>query len=209
MKSFWVISILFLLLSIPPNISQATDDLFSKRDPDSAIKLIHFPQSMAVIQSRPEKGKYFTKNSINFSPLKENELDAILSKPDTLKRILRKVDPSRIAPVTIQKNLIGNLTREMLTSAGEKYNVDLLLVFRRTINNLTSSSITFQTQGLIYLVKQKKVIPLASNKKNVEYSSVDEFQNLKQSNKESLKNLTENARKSILSYKFEKRRSAY
>ncbi len=209
LKSIWVISILFLLLSIPPKISQTTEDLFSKRDPDSAIKMIRFPQSMAVVQSRPGAGKYYTNNSIKFSHLKENELDRILSDPKALKQTLRKVDPTRIAPVTFQEDLFGNLTREMLNSAGEKYKVDILLVFRRTINKLTSSSLTFQTQGLIYLVKQKKVIPLSSSKKNVPYSSADQFQYLKQSNKESLRTLTENARKSILSYKFEKRRSAY
>ena len=99
----------------------AQADLFTQRADDSAIKMLHFPKSLAVIPSRLASPKGLKLKT-----------DSVLNDPHAL-RILRKVDPARIVPATVEEDFHETVTRPALEALGKKYDVDILLLVRREI----------------------------------------------------------------------------
>ncbi len=172
-------------------------DLFTKAASDSAIKMLRFPQSLAVIQSRP--------SGPNELPLKT---ESILNDLRAL-RILRKVDPARIAPATLEEDFYEAVTRPALAALGKKYDVDILLLFRREILGMTDASLKIRTRGLVYLARQKKIVTVPANETETAFTAEDMEEKISAMNKAALQELAEAARKQILSHKFEKRQSAY
>lgn len=172
-------------------------DLFTQRTSDSAIKMLRFPQSLAVIQSRPTGLNKLTVR-----------MESILNDPRTL-RILRKVDPSRIAPATLEENFNGAVTRRALATLGKKYDVDILLLFRREILEMTDASLKVHTRGLVYLARQKKIVTVPANETETTFTAKNMEKKIRAMNEAALRELAGAARRQILSHKFEKRQSAY
>jgi hypothetical protein len=170
-------------------------DVFEARASDSAVKMIHFPQSLTVIWNRPSSsvGKF----------------DSIFSDPSTLKRTLRKIDPARIAPATLGEKFIGKVTREALDVLGNKYNVDLLLVFRSDVVEKRPNFIKLRHRARVYLVRQRKLLMIPANETATDFNENNWKESIGETNRKGLKQLAQDARKVILSHKFEKRRSNY
>ncbi len=177
MKKTFGMSLLFVLLILAAPAS--ADDLFERDRPDPGIAMIHFPQSLTLVQVAGGAGGF--------------DVGAV-------KLWLRKIDPARVVPVKIGKNIKGEVSRDKLKDLGKQYNTDLLLVFKPSENKGR-----LITEGLVYFVKQRKVHPIENIV--VEISSDPAEQ--KKSIRTSLKELAVSARKIILSFKFEKRRSNY
>ena len=187
-------------------------DLFTTRTSDSAIKMLRFPQSLAVIQSH-SSGPRAAENPS--SPLRaggDNQLalqtESILNDPRAL-RILRKVDPARIAPASLEEGFHEAVTRSALEALGKKYDVDILLLFRREILGMTDTSLKVRTRGLVYLVRQKKIVTVPANETETPFTAEDMKEKISAMNEAALKKLAGAACKQILSHKFEKRQSAY
>jgi len=170
-------------------------DVFETRASDSAVKMIHFPQSLSVIWNRPDPAA--------------GKFDLILSDPATLKRTLRKIDPARIAPAILGEEFTGKVTRKVLDEFGKKYNVDLLLVFRRDILEEQPDFLKLRNRALVYLVHQKKLLIVPPNEAETDFNENNWKEKIAELNYRSLKQLANNARKVIHSHKFEKRRSNY
>jgi len=162
----------------------AADDLFAQEKPDAGIAMIHFPQSLAVIHA----------------PLAGAALDPVFLDPAPVSHSLKKTDPARLVPAKIGPDLNGPVTREALAQAARESGADILLVYRYEMPDAAGG--TFRVRGMVYFAAQKKVIPLAS-------SESEASGNLREANEAALKQLAEAARKAILSWKFEKRRSNY
>ena len=190
-------SSLLLVLALLLAGTEVHADLFTVRTSDPAIKMLRFPQSLVVIQSRPAK--------FNGPALKT---ESILNDPRTL-RILRKVDPARIAPATLEEDFYEAVTRPALAALGEKYDVDILLLFRREILGMTDASLKIRTRGLVYLARQKKIVTVPANETETLFTAEDMEEKISAMNEAALKELAGAARKQILSHKFEKRQSAY
>lgn len=190
--SFWLMAIIGSAVWVP---GEVLADLFEARASDTAVKMIRFPQSMAVIQYRPD--------------VPNEKIDRILNDPRTLKRTLRKIDPSRIAPAILAEDFTGPVTRGALDALGKKYDVDLLLVFRREILSGTPESLKLRNRALVYLVRQKKLLVVPPNETSVSYQENEIDEKVGEMNERGLKQLAKDARKVILSHKFEKRRSNY
>ncbi|QPJ61062.1 MAG: hypothetical protein G3M70_03815 [Candidatus Nitronauta litoralis] len=167
----------FLFLTVAHSAS--AEDIFTRKRPDPGIAMIHFPQSLAVVQ---------VVNSIE-------GFDKGL-----LKLWFRKMDPARIVPVKISENIQGEIDREKLITLGNRYKTDLLLIFQSS-----SAGENFITRGLVYFVKQKKVHPL----RNISVVNTSVASEKIQVYRASLKHIVFQTRKIIHSYKFEKRRSNY
>lgn len=170
-------------------------DALETRASDSAVKMIHFPQSLTVIWNRPASGS--------------GKFDQIFNDTAILKRTLRKIDPARIAPATLGDKLIGQVTREVLDNLGKKYKVDLLLVFRRELLEERSDFLKLRYQALVYLVHQKKLLVVPASETETNFNESNWEEQITRLNYRGLKQLADNARKVIHSHKFEKRRSNY
>ena len=190
-------SSLLLVLALLFAGTEVHADLFTVRTSDPAIKMLRFPQSLAVIQSRPA--------GLNGPALKT---ESILNDPRAL-RILRKVDPARIAPATLEEDFYEAVTRPALEALGKKYDVDILLLFRREILGMTDASLKIRTRGLVYLARQKKIVTVPANETETLFTAEDMEEKISAMNEAALKELAGAARKQILSHKFEKRQSAY
>ena len=177
--------------------TEVNADLFTVRNSDPAIKMLRFPQSLAVIQSRP--------SGPHELPLK---MESILNDPRAL-RILRKIDPARIAPATIEEDFHEAVTRPALQALGKKYDVDIFLLFRREFLEVTDTSLQIRTRGLIYLARQKKIVTVPANETETRFTAEDMEEKISAMNQAALQELAGAARKQILSHKFEKRQSAY
>ncbi len=192
MIAIWVTAIIGNALLMPGAIFA---DVFEARVSDSAVKMIHFPQSLAVIWNRPAPAA--------------GKFDSILGDPVILKRTLRKIDPARIAPATLRDEFIGPATRKALDDLGKKYDVDLLLVFRRDIVKERSDFIKLRNRARVYLVRQRKLLIVPANETSADFNDNNWKEKIMEINRRGLKQLAEDARKVILSHKFEKRRSNY
>ncbi len=192
MIAIWVTAIIGNALLMPGAIFA---DVFEARVSDSAVKMIHFPQSLAVIWNRPAPAT--------------GKFDSILGDPVILKRTLRKIDPARIAPATLRDEFIGPATRKALDDLGKKYDVDLLLVFRRDIVKERSDFIKLRNRARVYLVRQRKLLMVPANETSADFNDNNWKEKIGEINRQGLKQLAEDARKVIHSYKFEKRRSNY
>lgn len=165
MKTAAASFVLFLLLTVP---TLAGGDLMEAARPDPGIAMIRFPQSLTVI---PVAGA------------------APGVDPALAKRVLRKIDPARVVPVQMGREIKGAVDRETLTALGKEYGSDLLLLFRTAEGD--------ELRGLVYFVPQRKVHPLPP----VMQTGDDTEAGLRQ--------LAASAKKIILSFKFEQRRSSY
>ncbi len=192
MTVMWVTAMMWGALLMPGAIFA---DVFEARASDSAVKMINFPQSLTVIWNRPvpAAGKF----------------DSILGDPATLKRTLRKIDPARIAPATLGDEFPGTVTRKALDGLGKKYNVDLLLVFRRDVVDEGSNFIKLRNRARVYLVRQRKLLMVPANETAANFNDDNWKEKIEEINRQGLKQMAEDARKVIHSHKFEKRRSNY
>ncbi len=190
--AMWVTAIIGGALLLPGAIFA---DVFEARASDSAVKMIRFPQSLTVIWNRPSPAT--------------GKFDSILGDPATLKRTLRKIDPARIAPAALGDEFIGTVTREALDRLGKKYNVDLLLVFRREVVDERPDFIQLRNRARVYLVRQRKLLIVPANETATDFNENNWKEKIGEINRQGLKQLAEDARKVIHSHKFEKRRSNY
>lgn len=190
--SFWLMAIIGSAVGVPGGVLA---DLFEAKASDTAVKMIRFPQSLAVIQNRPA--------------VPNEKFDRILNDPRTLKRTLRKIDPARIAPATLAEDFTGPVTRDALDALGKKYDVDLLLVFRREVLSDTPESLKLRNRALVYLVRQKKLLVVPPNETTTNLNEGTYEEKVGEMNERGLKQLAKDARKVILDHKFEKRQSNY
>ena len=178
-KLFPLIVVLFSLIATP---LWGEVDLIDENKSDSAIKMLVFPKSLRVIESR-----------------RSNMTNKHLSDPKRIKNTLLKIDPARIVPAKIGETATGPITRDSLQHLSSKYTEDMILIFRRLLDNEKHS---ISHQGLIYLARQRKVLALREIKK----SGAGSFQEMDLSG---LKKMAKEARKILHSHKYEKRQSAY
>ncbi|MCZ6541245.1 MAG: hypothetical protein O6704_06300 [Nitrospinae bacterium] len=190
--AMWVTTIMVGALLTPGAIFA---DVFEARVSDSAVKMIRFPQSLTVIWNRPDSAA--------------GKFDSILGDPATLKRTLRKIDPARIAPAALGEEFIGPVTRKALDGLGKKYDVDLLLVYRREVVDERPGFIQLRNRARIYLVRQRKLLTVPANETATDFNENNWKEKIGEINRQGLKQLAEDARKVIHSHKFEKRRSNY
>ena len=178
-KTFPLTLVLFSLIATP---LWGEVDLIDANKSDNAIKMLVFPKSLRVIESR-----------------RSNMTNKNLSDPKRIKNTLLKIDPARIVPAKIGETTTGPITRDSLQHLSSKYTEDMILIFRRLLDNEKHS---ISHQGLIYLARQRKVLALRENKE----SGAGSFQEMDLAG---LKILAKEARKILHSYKYEKRQSAY
>jgi hypothetical protein len=171
--------LLFVLIATP---LWGEVDLIDANKSDSAIKMLVFPKSLRVIENR-------SSNIINKN----------LSDPKQIKKSLLKIDPARIVPAKIGETVTGPITRDSLQHLADKYSEDVILIFRRLLDNEKHS---ISHQGLIYLARQRKVLALREIKESGAGS-------LQEMDLAGLKILAKEARKVLHSHKYEKRQSAY
>ncbi len=190
--AMWLTAIIGGALFMPGAIFAG---VFEARASDSAVKMIHFPQSLTVIWNRPSASA--------------GKFDSILGDSATLKRTLRKIDPARIAPASLGDEFIGTVTRETLDILGKKYNVDLVLIFRRDVVEKRPGFIKLRNQARVYLVRQKKLLMVPANETATDFNENNWKEKIWETNEQGLKQLAADARKVIHSHKFEKRRSNY
>ena len=190
--TIWVTTIIGGVLLIS---SAVFGDVFEVKASDSAVKMIHFPQSLTVIWNRPgpATGKF----------------KSILGDPATLKRTLRKIDPARIAPANLGEEFIGMITRDALDGLGKKYNVDLLLVFRRDVVEDRPDFIKLRNRARVYLVRQRKLLMVPANEAAIDFNENNWKEKIGEINRQGLRQLAKDTRKVIMSHKYEKRRSNY
>ena len=171
-----LISVLLLFSAFP-----VSADLVDKGKTDSAIKMLVFPKSLRVVESRGD------------------EMNAVFSDPKRIRNTLLKIDPARVAPAKSGDPVIGAVTRDSLRQLAKRYNEDILFIFRRTLDDTKR---TIRHQGLLYLVRQKKVLAL---KESINSGSGS----LQEMDLAGLKILAQAAREVLHANKFEKRQSAY
>ena len=157
-------------------------DLMGENKSDSTIKMLVFPKSLRVIE--------------NFG---EGEVNKDFSDPKRIKKTLLKLDPARIVPAKMGEPTTGPITRDSLKHLAKQYSEDVILIFRRSVDNGKNS---IRHQGLIYLAKQKKVLALKESKESGSES-------IQEMDLAGLKTLAKKAKKVLHSHKFEKRQSAY
>jgi hypothetical protein len=154
-------------------------DLMDEGKSDSAIKMLVFPKSLRVIESR------------------SNEMNAIFSNPKRIRKTLLELDPARIAPAKAGELVVGPVTKDSLRQLAKRYSEDILFIFRRTLDETKK---TIRHQGLLYLARQKKMLAL---KESMNSGSLQEM------DVAGLKTLAQEAKKVLHANKFEKRQSAY
>ena len=157
-------------------------DLMGGNKSDSTIKMLVFPKSLRVVE--------------NFGEGKVNKKFFNLKR---IKKTLLKLDPARIVPAKMGEPTTGPITRDSLKHLAKQYSEDVILIFRRSVDNEKNS---IRHEGLIYLAKQKKVLALKESKE----SGSESIQELDLAG---LKTLARQAKKVLHSHKFEKRQSAY
>ena len=196
----------------------AAEDLFDTGKSDSAIKPFVFPKSMVVIRNSspgylpvksdimPGGYNYPEETYQRLKPIEKKFLENEDPTNKFLKKYLVRLDPARIAPSTRGKDFEYTLSRKALRELGKEYDVDLLFVFRQILLiDFGSKPWVIQTQGLIYLARQDKILIIPSNDHELRSSHPD-FLSI---NQKSLKQLGKDTRKIIHSHKYEKRRSNY
>ena len=169
-----------LLLSGP--VAGESADLLMQTRPDAGIAMIHFPKSLAVLRHR----RAGSESASGFED------------PAPVRRTLKKTDPARLVPSRLGPDLTGPLTREALAKAARSTGADLLLVYRP--GNIPEGGV--RVRGLVYFAKQQKIAPLPPGEAPGEASPQAAYE-------AALRQLAASARKTILSYQFEKRRSNY
>ena len=179
---FRVFSLTFMVCFLTTPHVWGEVDLMEVNKSDSTIKMLVFPKSLRVVE--------------NFG---EGKVDKKFSDPKRIKKTLLKLDPARIVPAKMGEPTTGPITRDSLKHLAKQYSEDVILIFRRSVDNEKSS---IRHQGLIYLAKQKKVLALKESKESGSES-------IQEMDLAGLKTLAKQAKKVLHSHKFEKRQSAY
>ena len=174
-----IFTLVFLLFFVLP--VSAEKDLVDEGKTDSAIKMLVFPKSLRVIESRG------------------NVMNAIFSDPKQIQKSLLKLDPARVAPSKIGEHISDPVTRDSLRQLAKRYSEDIIFIFRRTLDDTKNE---IRHQGLLYLARQNKVLAL---KESINSGSG----NLQEIDVAGLKTLAREAKKVLHANKYEKRQSAY
>ena len=194
------IGLLFFLMW---NQIESHADLIDEGKTDSAVKMLHFPKSLRVVEN-------ITAGL--------SGLHRVFNDPKQIRRTLLKVDPARIVPAKSGESFLGEITREKLKELTQIYPENVIFVFRRSYepNPLASKDnkiVKARHTGILYLAKQKKVLALQGSVKEEAFSgkesAKEQAEHLKQLDQAGLKALSLQAKKVLHSHKFEKRQSAY
>lgn len=202
-------------------ISQSNADplkksVFQITKSDSAIKPFVFPKSMIVMQICVPKNRCWLLNPEpgTTTPLDKTVslysslITKVLNDEKPIKKHLIRLDPARIAPSNRGKDSVElYLSKRKLKEIGKRNAADFIFIFVRTINQVPPMSV--ETQGRIYLVKQNKVLVIPSNNQALDLDTSDLENHLEDVNRKGLQQLAKDARKVIMSHKYEKRRSNY
>ena len=194
------IGLLFFLMW---NQIESYADLIDQGKTDSAVKMLHFPKSLRVVEN-------ITAGL--------NDLHQDFNDPKQIRRTLLKVDPARIVPAKSGESFAGEITRKKLKELTQIYSEDVIFVYRRTFEPLPllikeNKTVQARHMGLLYLAKQKKVLALQGSLKEETFSGTEsakqQAERWKKLDQEGLKALSLQAKKVLHSHKFEKRQSAY
>ena len=198
------------------NAESLKRNVFQRTKSDSAIKPFVFPKSMIVVRScyPKENDCLFMTPEPRFAGLdatvtKNQEIIAkVLDDDKPIKKYLVRLDPTRIAPSKRGKDSTeAFISKRVLKKWGKQYKVDFIFVFSRTINHSPPKSI--KTGGGIYIVRQDKVLVVPSNTQSINLDTPNLMDHLNDINRTGLVKLANDARKVIMSHKYEKRRSNY
>ncbi len=218
-------------LSQKGNSSVPHEDPFLKKKSDTAIKPFVFPKSMKVVQICaviPDRC-FFFKPGYGPESYKEAEtgvsldqINRIFLSKTSIKKTLLKIDPARIAPVSLGKAMQKSPSGSLVFKVKEKS--DFILYFKSTFD-LGHPSEKVLTEGRIYLPRQKKVLVVPSNHQKISFKHmgtqyhgqfqegnppIPNFKNtVTETHFKGLQQLAKDARKVIMSHKYEKRRSNY
>ena len=178
-------------------------DLIDEGKTDSAVKMLHFPKSLRVVEN-------ITAGA--------GDLRQVFNDPKQIRQTLLKLDPARIVPAKSGEPFSGEITRKKLKGLTQIYSEDVIFLFRRSYEpNLLpikdNTIVKAHHTGILYLAKQKKVLALHGSIKEETFprkeSANEQAERLKKLDQEGLKALSIQARKVLHSHKFEKRQSAY
>lgn len=193
----------------------AADNLIKNGKTDSAIKPLVFPQSMVVIRScHPgclslESDQKPVPLSPPTTTLRRKRIEALFAENKenhrkAVQKWLVRLDPARIAPANRVEDFKANVSRKNLKLLGEKNpSAAVIFLFHQSLV-FNREPWVIRTRGLLYLAQQDKLIALNSNDQNLNSQNELEKPLVK-----GLEELAIGARKTLLSYKFEKRRSNY
>ena len=194
------IGLLFFLMW---NQIESYADLIDQGKTDSAVKMLHFPKSLRVVEN-------ITAGL--------NDLYQDFNDPKQIRRTLLKVDPARIVPAKSGESFVGEITRKKLKELTQVYSEDVIFVYRRIFEPRPllikeNKIVQVRHMGLLYLAKQKKVLALQGSLKEETFSGTEsakqQAERWKKLDQEGLKALSLQAKKVLHSHKFEKRQSAY
>ena len=194
------IGLLFFLMW---NQIESHADLIVEGKTDSAVKMLHFPKSLRVVEN-------ITAGL--------SDLHRVFNDPKQIRRTLLKVDPARIVPAKSGESFVGELTREKLKELTQIYPENVIFVFRRSyepnpFSIKDNKIVKARHTGILYLAKQKKVLALQGYVKEEAFSgkesAKEQAEHLKQLDQAGLKDLSMQAKKVLHSHIFEKRQSAY
>lgn len=199
-----------------PGPAVAEDFLDSPKS-DANIKPFVFPKSMKVMQSctaaefclhhTPEvtRGQKAYAKDLGMDPLAVNR---VFADKTPVKRTLMKIDPARLAPLTLGDDLHRPVNRGTLLKLGEQYDEDILLIYRAGFSWHPDNP-HILLQGLLYLTKQKKVLALSDVSHGVEYGLPHPEETLGGIYFSLLEQMEDDARRILHAHKYEKRRSNY
>ncbi len=201
-RSITIIVFGLFLISTPLSSAAQDTDLFETAKSDTNIKRFVFPKSMTVVQN-------CVSNDICLFGISDSHPDRsnwnqIFSNRERAKRILRKADAARVAPVKNGEKLIGLVEQNQLGAIGKKYSTDFLLVYRIRYNQ-TDDSAYFKFQGLLYLVRQNKILILPFNKQTAGVQKL----NAEEVYRAGLQQLAKDTGRVIHAHQYEKLQSAY
>lgn len=209
------------------------EDPFLKKKSDMAIKPFVFPKSMRVVQSCTATLSCLFHNpglslGIYFEDMVGvglDQMNKIFSDKSRVKKTLLKIDPARIAPVSLGQNMHKPPGGYLFFKIENKKNeVDFVLYFRITFNHWDPDA-NILTEGRIYLGRQKKILVIPPNRQSVPFKHAsieydgkeykekinvppDVLANMKNLMKEAhikgLRRLAYDARKVIMSHKHKK-----
>ena len=216
LKRFLVSIVVITLWSMSHVLAvYGADSLLKTGKTDSAIKPLVFPKSMVIIRSchlhclSLESDQKSVVISPKITTLRLKQLQISYKKNEAahkkaVKKWLVRLDPARIAPATRGEDFEEMISRHNLKKlAKTNHTASFIFVFHQVLV-FNRQPWVIRTRGLIYLTQQNKLIALRSNDQNLEIQK-----DMAKPLHTGLQQLAEDARKGIMSYKFEKRRSNY
>ena len=196
-------------------------DQFSSSKIDTNIKPLVFPQSLVIIQYCGYKTEPFC---FDIEPMSEapiekevlglgfSEISQALSNQKSVKQVLKKIDPARIVPVKIAEPVHKFIMYDLQRSIAKQYEADIVLAIKSALKlskNTNDGNPAIKVKGVIYLDHQQVIIGHPSGEQELSLQVPDMEKQIKEAFKMSLMKLAKEARKIIMSHKYEKRRSNY